>query len=570
MVQHQMVWRLTLVIGLLLGAWAVSEAATQRRGPQERQGSTSAAAGEPRGIVNERRTALVIGNSTYQESPLKNAVNDANDMAAALRQMGFEVAVLNNARLREMVEATETFSKQLRRSDVGLFYYAGHGLQVAGENYLVPIGARLNRDTDVQFEAFHVGRLLGVMEEASNTLNLIILDACRNNPFGRSFRSAQTGLAVAQAAPGSLIAYATAPGSVASDGDGRNGTYTRNLLQSMRTPGLPVEEMFKQVRISVRQETSQKQTPWESSSLTRSFSFVPGSAPAAQAPGPVNTAPPFPSDQAAAPPLTRPALPEPPANTKTKSQPPQQASLPPATPLRPPPPATGKTFVNSIRMEFILIPPGEFIMGAEGTNGIPAHRVAIHKSVYLGKYEVTQAQWFEIMGNNPSLFKGTETAAKVDPERPVEQVSWNEIQEFIQRLNSKEGHTKYRLPTEAEWEYAARAGGTAPSGKADGLDQWAWWASNAKGTTHPVGRLQPNAWGLHDMFGNVWEWVNDWWSPYTKDTATDPQGPPSGALKVFRGGAWNQPAAACQPAHRLYDAPTFKYPAVGFRLAREP
>ena len=217
----------------------------------------------------ERRTALVIGNSAYAESPLANPANDATDIANALQQMGFAVTPLLNADLRRMRDAIETFSKQLRPGVVGLFYFAGHELQVKGENYLVPIGARIARDQDVEFEAVHVGRVLGAMEAAENGVNIIILDACRNNPFARSVRSYQPGLAVAQAITGSLIAYATAPGSVAADGAGRNGVYTSHLLQNMRIPGVPIEQVFKNVRIGVMKETRNKQTPWESSSLTR-------------------------------------------------------------------------------------------------------------------------------------------------------------------------------------------------------------------------------------------------------------------------------------------------------------
>jgi formylglycine-generating enzyme required for sulfatase activity len=230
-------------------------------------------------------------------------------------------------------------------------------------------------------------------------------------------------------------------------------------------------------------------------------------------------------------------------------------------------------------------------MGADGSNGLPPHKVMLSRSFYMGKYEVTQAQWAAVMGNNPSYFTGEQKASnvgkdignffqklgggeeakkdlKLDPNRPVERVSWNEVQDFIKRLNEREGQGKYRLPTEAEWEYAARAGSSTSAGNGP-LEQYAWCAQNAASTTHAVGQLKPNAWGLYDMFGNVWEWVQDWWGQYQKEMVTDPQGPQAGSLKIFRGGAWNQPPAACQPAHRYYDGPTFKHLAIGFRLVRE-
>jgi uncharacterized caspase-like protein len=226
-----------------------------------------------------RRMALVIGNASYDVGPLKNPVNDATDMAAALQRLGFTVTRRLNANQAEMESVIEAFGQQLRQGGVGLFYFAGHGVQVGGENYLMPIGARINREQDVKIAAVHVGRVLGAMEDAKNDLNIVILDACRNNPFARGFRSQVQGLAPVDAARGSLIAYATAPGSVASDGSSRNGLYTENLLRYMSTPGLSVEQMFKQVRIGVGQMTNGQQTPWESSSLTGDFYFVSSGAP---------------------------------------------------------------------------------------------------------------------------------------------------------------------------------------------------------------------------------------------------------------------------------------------------
>src|SRR5712691_9459716 len=260
---------------LLLLVAVVSVDAQSRKSDRPEQRGGNVVPAVPASPTAERRTALVIGNSAYAESPLANPVNDATDIANALQQMGFAVTPLLNADLRRMRDAIETFRKQLRPGVVGLFYFAGHGLQVKGENYLVPIGAQIARDQDVEFETVDVRRILGVMEEADNGINIIILDACRNNPFARSLRSSQRGLAVTQAITGSLIAYATAPGSVAADGSGRNGVYTSHLLQNMRIPGLPIEQVFKNVRICVMKETGNKQTPWESSSLTGNVAFIP-------------------------------------------------------------------------------------------------------------------------------------------------------------------------------------------------------------------------------------------------------------------------------------------------------
>jgi cyclophilin family peptidyl-prolyl cis-trans isomerase len=242
------------------------------RSQQDQRGLIKLGATAP---TSEGRTALVIGNAAYTEGRLNNPVNDATAIAAALQEMGFQVTVLRDADLRAIDDAVNTFSNKLRQGGVGLFYFAGHGLQVQGENYLVPIGARIDREQDVKYAAVPVGRVLGALEDAGNNLNIIILDACRNNPFSRSFRSSQMGLAQVQAVTGSLIAYATAPGSVAADGTGSNGVYTSHLLKNMRMPGVPIEQVFKNVRIGVKQETGGKQIPWEASSLTGDFMFIP-------------------------------------------------------------------------------------------------------------------------------------------------------------------------------------------------------------------------------------------------------------------------------------------------------
>jgi hypothetical protein len=226
--------------------------------------------------ATEQRTALVIGNSAYSDAPLRNPVNDATDMAAALKELGFSVTLRTDANQRSMEEAIRNFGKSLRSGGVGLFYYAGHGIQYRGRNYLIPVHAGIQSEADVKYRTVDAGYVLAQMEEAGNGLNIIILDACRNNPFARSFRSSEQGLAKMDAPTGSILAYSTAPGSVAADGTGRNGLYTEKLLTHMRTPGITVERLFKLVRRDVLEGTVQKQVPWESSSLVGDFFFVPG------------------------------------------------------------------------------------------------------------------------------------------------------------------------------------------------------------------------------------------------------------------------------------------------------
>jgi formylglycine-generating enzyme required for sulfatase activity len=229
--------------------------------------------------------------------------------------------------------------------------------------------------------------------------------------------------------------------------------------------------------------------------------------------------------------------------------------------------------VDRFGIDFVLIPAGTFQMGSDhgDDNEKPVHTVRLSRPFYLGMYPVTQRQWEAVMGSNPSRFQG--------PEHPVERVSWNKVQEFIRSLNTHEGRALYRLPTETEWEYAARAGATGAYCYGDDvtqLAQYAWYADSARGITYPVGQLRPNAWGLYDIHGNVWEWVQDWYDnqEYARRTATgtavvDPAGPASGSDRVLRGGGCSSPACGCRSADRSSDVPGYLSTDRGFRLLRE-
>lgn len=223
----------------------------------------------------QTRLALVIGNGAYVHGgSLPNPPSDARLMAAALRPLGFTVTELIDADALSMKRAMLDFGRKLRGSDaVGLFYYAGHGLQVNGYNYLVPINANVADETEVGIETVSLNELLATMERPKGGVNIVILDACRNNPFARSFRSGQQGLARVDAPTGSFVAYATAPGSVAADGTGANSPYTKALADNMRRQDLPIEQVFKEVRRSVLAESGGRQVPWDSSSLTGDFFF---------------------------------------------------------------------------------------------------------------------------------------------------------------------------------------------------------------------------------------------------------------------------------------------------------
>jgi len=224
-------------------------------------------------------------------------------------------------------------------------------------------------------------------------------------------------------------------------------------------------------------------------------------------------------------------------------------------------------------MEFVWIPPGTYTMGSpadEPDRGDDErqHKVTLSKGFFMQRTEVTQKQWKAIMGSNPSFFK------KCGDDCPVEQVSWDNTQEFIAKLNQHDADGKYRLPTEAEWEYAARAGSTtrfAYGDDATKLSEYAWHDGNAKERVHPVAQKKPNAWGLYDMHGNAWEWCHDWYSSrYPKRTTVDPTGKPSGKARVIRGGGWCSQARGVRCSRRSSLSPDKGYNSIGFRLVMVP
>jgi uncharacterized caspase-like protein len=236
------------------------------------------------------RLALVIGNAAYGDlGVLENPVSDARLISRSLQQAGFQVSASTDLSNDGMKRAILDFGRALRRAGpdaVGLFYYAGHGVQVRGKNYLLPVGINVQDEADLDIEAVDANWVLGQMESAGNATNIVILDACRNNPFKGSFRSVERGLGRMDAPTGSFIAFATAPGDIALDGRGQaNSPYTAALARAMQEPGLPIEQMFKKVRVNVLGATGGRQTPWDSSSLIGDFYFMDGFG-AAKAPGP--------------------------------------------------------------------------------------------------------------------------------------------------------------------------------------------------------------------------------------------------------------------------------------------
>lgn len=222
---------------------------------------------------------------------------------------------------------------------------------------------------------------------------------------------------------------------------------------------------------------------------------------------------------------------------------------------------------GGVKLDLVLIPAGSFTMGDDDRIDAKPHKVTITKPFYLGKCEVTQEQWEAVMGGNPSGFEG--------PKDPVERISWIDCQQFLVKLNTKSGGegSKFVLPTEAQWEYACRAGSTGKCCFGDDeneVGEYAWYIENEGKKTHPVGEKQPNAWGLYDMYGNVWEWCQDWYGDYEAEAVDDPSGPTEGSNRVYRGGSWISSSSDCRSAYRYEGRPYYRDDVVGFRVAAVP
>ena len=623
------------------------------------------------------RIALVIGNSVYKHvSALPNPGNDAADLGASLRRLGFDVTAVPDAGLAELNGALRQFARRSSGVEVALVFYAGHGMEMDGVNYLVPVDARLERDTDVKFDTVPLDRVLEATRGAA--LRVVILDACRNNPLAASMQRTDATRSISrgdfaplneqQLGGEMLVAYAAAEGTVAADGEGRNSPYTAALLAHLEQP-LEIGTMFRRVRAQVLTSTAQKQRPHEYQSLLREHYLAgapsviaePTPPPEVTKGGPDTPTQPIQQREAwqevvfwesvresevaadfeeflglwpdgiyaplaesrlrrlrAAGPETRVAAPAAtvtrpgsvstggatPAATVTRpgsvstggvtpaatvTRPGSVSTggaTPAATVTRPgsvsaggvtpaasgtrPSPASSADVLDLIEpegpagMRFVWVAPGVFRMGSTSSEAdddeAPVTRVRISRGFWLGKYEVTQAEWMAVMGSNPSGFSGCARC-------PVERVSWQDVQEFIRRVNAGEPGTPYRLPTEAEWEYAARAGTTEDTYLAN-LDAVAWHRSSSGLRTLSVGQKEPNRFGLHDMLGNVWEWVRDWKGAYPGGAVTDPEGPPSGSNRVYRGCSWISDVKGCRVSLRYSDAPGYRFNHLGFRLLR--
>ena len=551
------------------------------------------------------RVALVVGNGTYAHiGRLPNPGNDAADMAAALRRLGFEVTTVGDADRVAMTEALRVFTRESAGADVALVFYAGHGLEMDGVNYLVPVDARLERDTDVRFEAIELDYVLASTVGAD--LRVVILDACRNNPLARSMQRTGAARSVSRGSFGdldesllgeeTLVAYAAAAGTTAADGDGRNSPYTTALLTYLEQP-LELSALFRRVRAQVLKATDGEQRPHEYGSLLTEH-YLGG----ASGPGTMTVADglsatvlaqqenlfwqsivnstnaadfeaylrQFPAGAFRALATNRLS-----ALRVGTADPP--ASRPAAD--RPPAREAGTVFRDCATCpELVVIPAGRFRMGCVSGRDckdgeVPVHEVEV-SAFALGVYEVTFEEYERFVQatrrdrpNDRGWGRGG---------RPVINVSWEDATAYGAWLSEETGE-EYRLPSESEWEYAARAGSTTRYSWGDDIGRNRANCHGCRGRwddenrTAPAGSFAANAWGLHDMHGNVWEWVEDCWHENYARAPRDGSAWTSGgncSRRVVRGGSWGYRPWSLRSALRLRLDAGDRHRDVGFRLAR--
>jgi formylglycine-generating enzyme required for sulfatase activity len=543
--------------------------------------------------TTERRKAVVIGMSEYGAGrSLNNTLNDADDMANVLQQLGFKVTLLANIEMRDLETNLTAWYKTIDGIDMAVFYFSGHGVEVDGSNYLIPIKAELHTEADVRYRTLSVNWVLDNMALKQVRFKLLILDACRDNPFtkGWSRSSSERGLADIPATKGTLVAFAAAPGKLAHDGgtyDLPNGVFTYFLKQELLSEGASIDNILNRVAGKVSNLTNDQQLPYKTGILTDDYYFKPRASMSDRPDRPVEVAKKYYYyvDQNGKEADSR-------FDDRKKAENEMRSKnlygkiysnsgevfvvekpVEPPKPAEPSKPVTatksnGDTW-NPDGIEMVYVKGGSFTMGCTSEQGSdcfdnekPAHQVTV-SDFYIGRYEVTQGQWKAIMGSNPSHFSKGDNY-------PVEQVSWEQVQEFISKLNAKTG-ANYRLPTEAEWEYAARGGNRRQRYKYSGsnnLADIAWYTENSGSNTHPVGSKSPNELGIYDMSGNVREWCNDWKGTYTSSSQQNPKGASSGSDRVIRGGSWGSNAKYARVSYRGIWQPDDRNGVIGFRLAR--
>lgn len=602
------------------------------------------------------RVALVVGNGAYAAAPpLPNPTRDARAVATALERLGFEVLDARDLDAAGMRRAIREFGVAAEGAEVALFFYAGHGIQMAGRNYLVPTDAELQREGHLDLYALPLDLVIAQMERGAKT-NIILLDACRDNPFetrlSRSMGATRSsallgrGLAPVKTAGGIFVGFATDPGEVAFDGAGDHSPFTEAVLKHMRTGGLEINAMMTRVRADVFSATQGRQRPWSTSSLLREVYLAPSEE------GPVDRAArdlaawqAIPADagpeayrayldafpdglfaeiararlgqgmQAALAPLV-------PEQTQRASPPPRPerpelAALAPAEATEPAagaPPATSQIAEPSRSCEIcppmVAVPGGETVLGNPAAGAPAAERPAVRQTIApfeMALHEITVGlvRRFEAetghriprgchvwtaegrMRKDGGAYWGAPGFA-VDDDMPAACLNWTDATRILDWLNGKTpGGGGYRLPSEAEFEYALKAGregaypwAGAPQdacrfvNAADSASRFRWrnasCADGAPGLAAPAS-YPANGFGLHDLTGNLWEWTADCWNATHRGAAPDGRARQAGQCesRVLRGGSWDDPLENLRVTYRVGIPAARRQANVGFRMVRD-
>ncbi len=572
--------------------------------------------------TGEKRLALVVGNSAYQNGgKLANPVNDAVLMTKTLESLGFTVIKHYNADLKTMQLATADFTRQIKNYKVALFYYAGHGVQVDGENFLIPVDAKLDDKVMTKFEALNISFVNDAFVQNKENINIMVLDACRNDPFRSWARGGERGFKVIENnSKGVIIGFATQPNSVAIDGEtntSRNGIYTEQLVKQMLKSN-DIEKVFKNTRAEVNRITAGKQVPQEWSSLIGDFYFT----------NQKNDVPEDDVQNTEKVVITKKKLK---GSVKLTSE--IKGTLyidnvanesiaqgdvldfeltvgDHTIEIRGSEPFTENAIVTKDQtiyitarsnrfaaftetyssMRMLALQGGSFQMGSNDyDNEKPIHTVKVDK-FYMCETEVTNEQfckflnekgnqteggveWINLSGSYGSekcrIYKsGSRFAVESGyEEHPVIYVSWYAASAYAKWLSDKTTQN-WRLPTEAEWEYAAKGGNNSKGYKyagSDNINEVAEYEGNNNKTTKSVRGKNPNELGLYDMSGNVWEWCADWYKGYAGSTGVSDY---TGSNRVLRGGSWGYNANYCRSAYRGSYTPGYRSIFIGFRLVR--
>lgn len=535
-----------------------------------------------------KRIALIIGNGAYSQFPLPAATADAKRVAQLLRDGGFDVVYAEDAKRADMEAAIKQFSQKLGQGDTALVYFAGHAVQSQDRNFLIPVDASAAADADVSSQAVDIDLILDPLIVDRPKGAAVILDAARKNDWQQKGSGRAVGLANLRPIRGITQAYSAAPGEIVDDQVGAPGLFASEFLKAAKVPGRTFKDVFRLTRAAVAKATRNKQVPWDTATDTTDFVLVPPGEPGGAA---VRGTPRAPdsleqgfwdtiksSDNAANFQAYLDAYPNGAFVSAARER--LQATLlsnapkPQTTAERAPAPASTVQDCPECP-ELVLIQAGTFAMGSSDVplEG-PIHDVAIRKPFYIGRYEVTYAEWDACLADKGCSYRPDDRGLGRG-RRPVTNVDWNDAKAYAAWLSRRTAKT-YRLPTESEWEYAARAATTSPY----------WWGrtiekdrANCFGcTTEPrksaieVGSFKPNSFGLYDMAGNAAEWVEDCWSEGYRGAPNDGSAfVKSGCSeRVLRGGAFNNDPKYVRSAARFKYDYDVRYPSNGFRIVREP